>query len=109
MTTASVARNLAQSVREFENDPQMFLSYNDDRTGYIMILSNHDSRYGVMPFVFHFKLGEQYPEKPPKTEYISVDKSRIHPNLYVTGHVCLSILGTWSGPGWESSFNLYTL
>ena len=26
---------------------------------------------------------------------------RFNPNLYANGKVCLSILGTWSGPGWS--------
>ena len=25
---------------------------------------------------------------------------RFNPNLYESGKVCLSLLGTWSGPGW---------
>lgn len=25
---------------------------------------------------------------------------RFNPNLYAEGKVCLSLLGTWSGPGW---------
>lgn len=25
----------------------------------------------------------------------------MNPNLYADGKVCLSLLGTWSGPGWE--------
>eukprot|EP01138_Halocafeteria_seosinensis_P013573 gb/GECG01013862.1/.p1 GENE.gb/GECG01013862.1/~~gb/GECG01013862.1/.p1 ORF type:complete len:387 (+),score=35.37 gb/GECG01013862.1/:1-1161(+) len=110
--TISLARNLNHSVREFDEDESLFMYYNDDRTGYIMVLSNPDSCYGVMPFTFYFTLGEgdrPYPQHPPKTEYVSVDGNRIHPNLYVNGQVCLSILGTWRGPGWESHFNLYTL
>ncbi len=27
---------------------------------------------------------------------------RFNPNLYNSGHVCLSLLGTWSGPGWDA-------
>jgi ubiquitin-conjugating enzyme E2 Z len=27
-------------------------------------------------------------------------RTRFNPNLYSNGKVCLSILGTWSGPGW---------
>ena len=27
-------------------------------------------------------------------------RTRFNPNLYTGGKVCLSILGTWSGPGW---------
>ena len=26
---------------------------------------------------------------------------RLNPNLYENGKVCLSLLGTWSGPGWD--------
>jgi len=29
-------------------------------------------------------------------------KFRFNPNLYADGKVCLSLLGTWSGPGWVS-------
>ncbi len=28
---------------------------------------------------------------------------RFNPNLYANGKVCLSLLGTWSGPSWTSS------
>ena len=27
---------------------------------------------------------------------------RFNPNLYQCGKVCLSLLGSWSGPGWEA-------
>lgn len=30
----------------------------------------------------------------------------IDPNLYANGKVCLSILGTWQGPGWTQSQTL---
>ena len=29
-----------------------------------------------------------------------------NPNLYRTGKVCMSILGTWVGPGWNPSHSL---
>ena len=109
---AALVRNLNQSMHDFNDDENLYMYYNDDRTGYIMVISNPESCYGAIPFTFHFTLGEgeqSYPDRPPKTEYISVDKNRIHPNLYVNGYVCLSILGTWNGPGWERHFNLYTL
>ena len=28
-------------------------------------------------------------------------KYRLNPNLYKDGKVCLSLLGTWTGPGWQ--------
>ena len=29
-------------------------------------------------------------------------RERLNPNLYEDGKVCLSLLGTWNGPGWDS-------
>jgi len=35
--------------------------------------------------------------------------TRFHPNLYENGKVCLSILGTWSGPGWTKAMSIQTV
>ena len=35
--------------------------------------------------------------------------TRFHPNLYKDGKVCLSILGTYSGPGWSGTQSLSTI
>merc|ERR1712072_1374950 len=54
-------------------------------------------------------MGDQYPFFPPhvlaKTQG---ENTRFHPNYYVNGKCCLSILGTWSGPPWTSCQNLGT-
>src|ERR1700677_2988076 len=34
---------------------------------------------------------------------------RFNPNLYAEGKVCLSILGTWQGPGWKAVQTLETV
>lgn len=107
-----LARNLERSMKLFKESDTLYMYYNDDRTGYMMILSSPESCYGVMPFFVRFELREgehQYPFHPPLAHYVSVDKARIHPNLYVDGKICLSILGTWQGPGWTPAFTLYTL
>ena len=46
-----------------------------------------------------------YPHSPPKVTLLTTGKGsvRFNPNLYASGKVCLSLLGTWHGPGWESS------
>jgi hypothetical protein len=33
----------------------------------------------------------------------------MHPNLYVQGKVCLSILGTYPGPSWSANMTLETI
>jgi ubiquitin-protein ligase len=66
-------------------------------------------------FFFEFNFPGDYPARPPNVKFLnsSIDPEnlRIHPNLYeqmpgAAGKVCLSILGTWAGPGWKSTMNL---
>eukprot|EP01087_Luapelamoeba_hula_P024322 TRINITY_DN921_c1_g1_i1.p1 TRINITY_DN921_c1_g1~~TRINITY_DN921_c1_g1_i1.p1 ORF type:complete len:913 (-),score=180.52 TRINITY_DN921_c1_g1_i1:35-2773(-) len=53
---------------------------------------------------FHFDMifPHNYPWAPPKVQIMTTDSNqvRFNPNLYSCGKVCLSILGTWSGPSW---------
>ena len=51
-------------------------------------------------FAFDLALPGEYPSEPPLVKYLSVVSQRLNPNLYEDGKVCLSLLGTWSGPGW---------
>jgi ubiquitin-protein ligase len=46
----------------------------------------------------------RYPELPPKVSLLTTSHGRVrfNPNLYANGKVCLSLLGTWSGPGWDA-------
>lgn len=53
-------------------------------------------------FLFDVFLGPSYNQSPPSVKYMTTNggKYRFNPNLYADGKVCLSLLGTWSGPGW---------
>ncbi|TFK93617.1 ubiquitin conjugating enzyme family protein [Polyporus arcularius HHB13444] len=53
-------------------------------------------------FLFDVFLGPNYNQSPPSVKYMTTNggKFRFNPNLYADGKVCLSLLGTWSGPGW---------
>ncbi|TFK55677.1 hypothetical protein OE88DRAFT_1652098 [Heliocybe sulcata] len=55
-------------------------------------------------FLFDIFLGPSYNQSPPSVKYMTTNggKYRFNPNLYADGKVCLSLLGTWSGPGWVS-------
>ena len=50
-------------------------------------------------------LPEDYPAKPPKMQLVTTGNGsvRFNANLYANGKVCLSLLGTWQGPGWDPS------
>ena len=54
-------------------------------------------------FVFDVVLPADYPSSPPHVRIVTTGGGRVrfNPNLYNCGKVCLSLLGTWSGPGWQ--------
>jgi ubiquitin-conjugating enzyme E2 Z len=56
-------------------------------------------------FYFMVKFPTNYPISPPTVKLMTTDRQRVrfNPNLYKCGKVCLSILGTWSGPAWSKS------
>ncbi|GAA5967360.1 hypothetical protein JCM3765_000500 [Sporobolomyces pararoseus] len=57
------------------------------------------------PFLFDLYLNPQkFPLEPPQVYFHSwsTGATRVSPNLYAEGKVCLSLLGTWSGDKTES-------
>jgi ubiquitin-protein ligase len=71
--------------------------------------------YEAAPFllkvVFPSSGAGEYPLVPPKVRLLTTGGGtvRFGPNLYDSGKVCLSILGTWSGPSWLPAQNLGTV
>tara|TARA_B100001175_G_scaffold316064_1_gene329033 strand:+ start:920 stop:1621 length:702 start_codon:yes stop_codon:yes gene_type:complete len=61
-------------------------------------------------YFFDIEIPKDYPFSPPKVKYCTQNgKTRFNPNLYVNGKVCLSIINTWSGPGWTSCNSISTV
>ena len=58
-------------------------------------------------FVFDIYVPGSYPTEPPKVELLTTGGGtvRFGPNLYANGKVCLSLLGTWSGPKWRPNIS----
>eukprot|EP00898_Chlorokybus_atmophyticus_P001859 jgi/Chlat1/2674/Chrsp18S02980 len=67
------------------------------------IVGPEGTPYANGVFVFDIFLPPQYPDVPPKVQLLTTGGGfvRFNPNLYASGKVCLSLLGTWSGPGWR--------
>jgi ubiquitin-conjugating enzyme E2 Z len=60
--------------------------------------------------VYQFQIPSQYPFDPPSVVFSTYDGiTRFHPNMYVDGKVCLSILHTWNGPKWASTMRISTI
>ena len=69
-----------------------------------------DTPYEYCPLEFVFSLPNDYPFSPPSVLYRTNDgQTRFHPNFYADGKVCLSILGTYSGPKWASTMSISTV
>ncbi len=70
----------------------------------VMITGPDDTPYANGCFFFDIFLPTSYPQEAPKVQFLTTGGGRIrfNPNLYQCGKVCLSLLGTWSGPGWIS-------
>mmetsp|Transcript_45800 Transcript_45800/g.129549 ORF Transcript_45800/g.129549 Transcript_45800/m.129549 type:complete len:239 (+) Transcript_45800:1-717(+) len=68
-----------------------------------MVVGPPGTPYAHVPFFFDLSLPAEYPRAPPLAHFHAhyVGNERLNPNLYVDGKVCLSLLGTWSGPSWE--------
>lgn len=67
-----------------------------------VIVGPKDTPYDGFLFWFDMQLPQTYPKDPPSMYYHAWGASeRLNPNLYNDGKVCLSLLGTWSGPGWD--------
>lgn len=56
-----------------------------------------DTPYDSGLFVFDILYTDNYPNSSPLVEIVNNGKKRFNPNLYNSGKVCLSLLGTWGG------------
>ena len=99
-------------VRDLKLEDQgIYLHYDDNNilnmTAYIFAPNDSIYSYGILTFEIIFP--NDYPFSPPKLKYISRSNIRIHPNFYVNGKVCLSILGTWQGPTWKPVMDISSI
>jgi ubiquitin-protein ligase len=66
-----------------------------------IITGPEDTPYSFGCYLFDIFLPSTYPQTPPKVLFVNPSGTRQNPNLYNDGKVCLSLLGTWAGPGWD--------
>ena len=88
------------------------VKFNEDNiyNAQAMILGPADTPYEKGFYFFDINYPSDYPMNPPKVKFCTLDGHvRFNPNLYACGKVCLSIIGTWSGPGWTSCLTLSTV
>ncbi|KAF7332161.1 Baculoviral IAP repeat-containing protein 6 [Mycena kentingensis (nom. inval.)] len=85
-------------------DSSIFLRIDETRVDVLkaLITGPESTPYYNGCYCFDVFLGPSYNQMPPNVKYMTTNggKFRFNPNLYADGKVCLSLLGTWAGPGW---------
>ncbi|KAK3597230.1 hypothetical protein CHS0354_004982 [Potamilus streckersoni] len=73
-----------------------------------LITGPFDTPYEGGFFYFLIRCPPDYPIRPPRVKLLTTGSGRVrfNPNLYKNGKVCLSIIGTWSGPAWSPAQSL---
>ena len=90
-------------------DPKIHIWYDENNITKIraLIIGPENTPYEDGFFFFTIDIPESYPFNHPSAKFETINKEiRFNPNLYENGKVCLSILGTWSGPGWSPVMTL---
>lgn len=104
-------KRIYKEIKGLEKDPEIQIIYNDEDITNLKIIfhCSKDSVYTHKFIALEIKINDDYPFKSPKVKFLHYNNIRIHPNLYNDGKICLSILGTWAGPSWESSMNIESI
>jgi len=90
----------------------IFYEFNDANimAGKAMIVGPEGTPYEGCLLCFDIQYPYDYPFTSPTVKIITSDGvTRFHPNLYIDGKVCLSILGTWRGPKWAPVMTISTV
>ncbi|QUC18200.1 uncharacterized protein UV8b_02441 [Ustilaginoidea virens] len=86
----------------------------DVRNVKALIIGPHETPYEFGFFEFAIRFSREYPSKSPSVHCITTNggRCRFSPNIYASGKVCLSILGTWRGERgeeWSSAQGLESI
>lgn len=105
----SEIKNIEKNREEMESCG-LYIYYDESNIGefYFMIIGTENTPYEKGFYPFKLVIPINYPFEPPKVTFILPNDgySRMNPNLYIGGKVCLSMINTWAGPGWLPSYTI---
>jgi ubiquitin-protein ligase len=107
-TKMRIVKDIKQIMKNKESCPNIHYSHDSNNMlrGYTFINGPSDTIYEHGFYLFDILYPHNYPYSPPNFKFKTTNQVRMHPNLYVNGKVCLSIINTWRGEGWTSSQNI---
>lgn len=103
-----VQRDLAQVLRDPVPGAFVFPDENESTAIHCLLAGNEETPYEGGMFYFYLSCPDDYPLSPPRVKLVTTGGGSVgfNPNLYPNGKVCLSILHTWTGPGWQPVHSL---
>jgi len=107
-----ITADVAELAKPLYADSGIFYAADEENLhkGYACVFGPKDSPYEDCPMLYEFIIPSTFPFDNPQVQFRTYDgKTRFHPNMYVDGKCCLSILGTWQGPKWASTMRLSTI
>ena len=112
----SISKRCLADIAEIQKDIYTsqgiyyYIDEKDANKGYACIFGPEGTPYEDCPMIYSIVIPASYPFDPPTIRFQTCDGiTRFHPNMYIDGKVCLSILHTWEGPKWTSTMRLSTV
>lgn len=104
-------RNLINADRKkLEDEEEIYFWWDNttiNRTYLQLLVGPEDTPYEGGFFFFEARIPDQYPIQPMEMRALTQGMNfRQHPNYYICGKCCLSILNTWTGPPWSATLNM---
>jgi len=108
-----IRKDLPKNI-ELSASASMFVRYDDEKPQFMQacLTGVQGTPYESGCFIFDIYMPDTYPQTNCLVTHVTKNASMVSanngpggfsPNLHRdTGKVCLSLLGTWNGPGWEA-------
>ncbi|KAK9693972.1 Ubiquitin-conjugating enzyme [Popillia japonica] len=114
LTNTAMARIKKDLMTLYTDTPPGIFAVGDEKNLkfiYALIIGPMNTPYQGGFFYFVLKCPNDYPIQPPRMKLLTTDGGRVrfNPNLYETGKICVSILGTWTGPAWSPAQQISSL
>jgi len=108
---SSPLMRIMNDIVDFNENKQdgiyLYIDKKNIKKQYSLIIGPEGTPYFGGYFFFEIKYPDDYPKTSPEVKLLTIDNNvRFNPNLYQDGKVCLSILGTWTGPSWSPVMNV---